>query len=738
MLNKYIRQQLSNHKVKTLKLIVSAFFSVLILTAKSQTFYFTIVGDIFKGTFVNGGVSTYKEIGKCNFYASIALLKDTLYALDHYGTLIKSSIAKDTFLNYKTVFSGINKFQDATALTVSKKGKLYAMDVSKLYEIDPQSGTLRLLGSFPFVSAGDLIFYKDDLYLASTMGIAKLDTTNPSQSTLYIPYNNSNLIGLISMPISCNTNKIYGLLNQIYSSDFVEFDMENRKVVGVVSNVNHSAGDAASDVESGDFSKIRIDTIVIHPNCSNEVSGGSVVVKASVSSNESLTYSLNGSVNYTGLFNNLLSGSYNLKISTSSGCLIDSVLYVPFKDTVGIHTQVTNTICKKNDGIIKIVGASSGAKYTYILNNNPPQTQPIFNNLKTGDYTIQLIDSFGCISKARVFVNTILPNLKLGFDTKPSICQLNNGSISINDSNNVALTFALNRGVFQKSGNFVNLKSGVYQITAMTIDSCTFDTLIKIDNVTSVQKPIIVIDSIKNITCFDRNDASFKVNVSGNFSPYLYNINNTYYATNSYYNNLKPGNYNIKIKDNLGCIYDTFLLSPPYQATIPNKIISSIQPTCLKFNEGLINWNISGVSSPYQIIYNNTSLPQNNSLQKLTIGTYNFYIKDKYSCLIDSFSVLLNLKRDGLCDTIFVPTAFCPSGMNKLFRAIPYGNPEQFRLSVYDRTGNLVFTTTHFNDAWDGTYKGNKQGLGVYAWLLTYKFSGGEVKNLKGTVMLIR
>ncbi len=709
--------------------------------SKAQTFYSTVSGNIYKGEFVNGGVSTKKYIGGTTFSSiSIALLKDTLYCVDGTGYMTKTCIAKDDFQNQKVVFNATTFINHITALTISKTGKLYAMDGNRLFEFNPHIGIIRNLGTYPFTSAGDLIFYKDKLYLASTQGIAQLDTTNPSQSTLDIPYVNSSLYGLISMPINCSSNKIYGLLSTPTETKFIEFDLDNKLIVGPASTLNFPIGDASSDVENGNFAQIRIDSIGIKAQCSNANYSASIIVKASVSTNEQLFYFLNSDSisNSTGIFNSINAGYYHLKIRTTSGCIIDSTLHIPFIDTFKIQPQVTNTVCKQKIGSINVVGYNGGNKYLYSINNGTPQTQQLFSNLGSGSYYIQAKDSFGCISRSDVFVNTILPQLNLSFNKQSSICELNNGTISINDLNSNSLKYALNLGSYQNTGQFNHLTPGNYRVTILTADSCTFDTIVSVDKVISVLKPIINIVSLKNVTCYLRNDASIQLNVDGSIPPYSFTLNNSLNNSNGYFNNLASGSYNIQLKDSFGCAYDTIVDLPKYEIQKPIKNIHFIEPTCSQAKSGEINWSVTGIAPPYSILRNGTTYLQNDIIKNLISGNYNFLINDKYNCLVDSFNVILSLKQDGFCDTVFVPTAFSPTGLNKIFRAIPYGIPEKFRLAVYDRFGSVLFTTDNYNQSWDGTLNGTKQNVGVYVWNLMYKFSGKDVVYSKGTVTLIR
>ncbi len=90
---------------------------------------------------------------------------------------------------------------------------------------------------------------------------------------------------------------------------------------------------------------------------------------------------------------------------------------------------------------------------------------------------------------------------------------------------------------------------------------------------------------------------------------------------------------------------------------------------------------------------------------------------------------------------IKVPGAFTPNGdgLNDQLKAVNADLAKNFSFKVYNRMGQLVFTTTNPLDGWDGVFKGNPADNGAYVWILSYidPWSGKDVKE-KGTSILIR
>ena len=69
---------------------------------------------------------------------------------------------------------------------------------------------------------------------------------------------------------------------------------------------------------------------------------------------------------------------------------------------------------------------------------------------------------------------------------------------------------------------------------------------------------------------------------------------------------------------------------------------------------------------------------------------------------------------------LYIPNSFSPNndGNNDLFKAqVPPDIPViDFKLMIFDRWGNKLFSTRHIENAWDGRYKGKPLNTGVYVF----------------------
>lgn len=89
---------------------------------------------------------------------------------------------------------------------------------------------------------------------------------------------------------------------------------------------------------------------------------------------------------------------------------------------------------------------------------------------------------------------------------------------------------------------------------------------------------------------------------------------------------------------------------------------------------------------------------------------------------------------------IYVPSGFTPNndGKNDVLRPIPVGVQKLLFFRVYNRWGQLLFSTSEINKGWDGTFEGQPQPAATYV----YTVQGIDYKNSvitrKGTSVLIR
>jgi gliding motility-associated-like protein len=89
---------------------------------------------------------------------------------------------------------------------------------------------------------------------------------------------------------------------------------------------------------------------------------------------------------------------------------------------------------------------------------------------------------------------------------------------------------------------------------------------------------------------------------------------------------------------------------------------------------------------------------------------------------------------------IYVPNAFTPNGdgKNDRFRPIAVGMREIRYFEIYNRYGQLIFSSPDAFRGWDGTMAGKSQPSGTYVWRIAGVDFNGQPHSKKGTITLVR
>jgi len=90
----------------------------------------------------------------------------------------------------------------------------------------------------------------------------------------------------------------------------------------------------------------------------------------------------------------------------------------------------------------------------------------------------------------------------------------------------------------------------------------------------------------------------------------------------------------------------------------------------------------------------------------------------------------------------YIPNAFTPDGdgLNDKFTilGIPYEQITHFALQIYDRWGQMIYTSNDIMEGWDGTFNGELCQEGVYVWSIYYEDNKKKPVTNKGIITLLR
>ena len=190
------------------------------------------------------------------------------------------------------------------------------------------------------------------------------------------------------------------------------------------------------------------------------------------------------------------------------------------------------------------------------------------------------------------------------------------------------------------------------------------------------------------------------------------------------------GTYTVAVTDAIGCSATASAVVELYPAPIVHAgadvLIDWGESAVLSASgTGLFTWSPDSALSCTDCAQTHAS--------PLTTTTYTVSMVDTNGCRA-SDQVIVFFRG-----SLFVPNTFTPNGdgLNEAFRAITQ-NVKTFRLHIFNRWGQVVFSADDPQDGWDGTFKGTPCPVGVYVWRIDLLENGGTHRTEYGHITLLR
>lgn len=286
-------------------------------------------------------------------------------------------------------------------------------------------------------------------------------------------------------------------------------------------------------------------------------------------------------------------------------------------------------------------------------NGNWELNTPFSNNIESNDVvTATAADLLGNTS---VFADcfSIRPSCALNATVSNVInasCDRDNGSFIVNvDNGSGFYTYNIGEGSSLNS-NFNGLSPGSYSVTVSDNSGCSTITGVTIS---SSNSPSVNVINQEDATC-DFSTGSFTLAAFGGAGPYRYDIGNGP-TTNSSFNNLSEGTYNVTITDNNNCSVNTTVnigSTPPPLATISN----IFHATCVQDN-GSFTVGVSGGTSPFTYNIGDGQRP-NNTFSGLTPAPYFVTVTDANNC-ISIIQTVINGSTPPVAEVTSITDASC-------------------------------------------------------------------------------
>ncbi|MBW8684546.1 T9SS type B sorting domain-containing protein [Chitinophaga rhizophila] len=203
------------------------------------------------------------------------------------------------------------------------------------------------------------------------------------------------------------------------------------------------------------------------------------------------------------------------------------------------------------------------------------------------------------------------------------------------------------------------------------------------------------------------------------------------------FDDLHAGTYNIIVKDAKGCLdtLENLLIPDPPLFTLDNTLITAM--SCAGANDAQIAFAVNGGVPPYSYSLTGLMSQTDSVMYNLNGGVYRYHIADAQDCVLEG-SVEVPAATHSCA--IYVPNAFSPDGdgVNDIFRVKVFDKITDFRMSVFNRWGELLYTTNDIKAGWKGDYKGQPLPPGAYLWMTTYTDGRQQPVKQTGSVLIVK
>jgi gliding motility-associated-like protein len=441
----------------------------------------------------------------------------------------------------------------------------------------------------------------------------------------------------------------------------------------------------------------------------------------------------------------LSGGIYTCVVTDSDSCTASVTITVSEGLIPDLNFNVSNESCVGSaDGAIDLTVINGNAPYTYLWSNDST-TQDI-SGLSVGWYSVTVGDNLNCPFVDSAWVDYALP-LEYQY---PLICE---GS-PIVDLNFMGATNGtwVGPGIVDPiAGLFDPVASGVGQFDIQFVSnvSCSQDFSM-----------LVVVDPLPNVN-FTANaqagcqplDVSFSVENAGLGATYIWNFgdgNVSSQGPNVPFTYINYGLFDVALSiiDSNGCsdsktidqyihVYET----PVADFNFTPKQLDDVQSTAQFFSTS------SAIATNWIWTFGDGST----SFEENPIHNYDgpgyYQVNLTASTTIGCSDIATNFIKYKDVIFMYVPTAFTPNndGRNDVFQVEARGEINIFSLKIFDRWGELVFSTTDINEPWVGNMMNGDYYLttAVFSFVLEYEAWGPQLEEpigetITGTITLMK
>lgn len=394
----------------------------------------------------------------------------------------------------------------------------------------------------------------------------------------------------------------------------------------------------------------------------------------------------------------------------------------PFLDATSQPSKCGNF----NGSISLSVTGGNGPVFVYLDGTELGDTVTVIDEIPSGFYNLEVIDSAGCTDKLTVYVDNLpgveITDIEFGY----SGCDSVSGSFVDVEVNSIGdVEYSSNGVVFQSESQLTGLPADTITVFVRDEFGCTDERDVFIP---SPFPRIIRIQTLESDCQAD--DGEIWAVYYASWGPYFVSVDNNNYIDGPMIRDLSAGEYTFYVRNELGCVV-SFPVSLGGPAGLSPGMVTITPATCGN-NNGSIS--INGAAEIATFMLGNSDSDEG-VFRMLAAGEYSLHFIDTLGCERDTILEVPESDCEVYFSNVFSPNG---DGVNDIFKPVFRSNPpEDAVLEIADRWGSRVYSCTGAC-SWDGAADNVMAANGVYVYLFRYRDANGVQRVISGDVTLLR
>lgn len=467
----------------------------------------------------------------------------------------------------------------------------------------------------------------------------------------------------------------------------------------------------------------------------------------------------------TSSVSNVAQGAYTATLTDSYGCATSQQINVTQPSFLDLIVSPNPTICFGQSTQLTAAGQGGTPAYTYswtpnTLTGGGPIT---VNPTTTTSYIVSVLDSKGCSHSPQVITVNVSAPLSV-ISNSIELCHSANGILTptiTSTGNGGPYTYAWSPGSGSNStlmytGSAPNVAT-TNTVSVTINDGCTIMNPMASAIFTIVTNPLPTVDFVASATEVCAPSTINFTATPGTPGGYSYSwlnddkdIMGTTNPVSHQYTQGDTISISVTITNTLtGCFATTTKNDYIVVHKTPIASFYAVPPVAsiLDPNIDFVNTSQGAVSYYWDFGdqaatggTNNSSLT-NPSHYYNNVGVYNVNLlaTSDFGCT-DVAMITVEITADF---ALYIPNAFTPdeNGKNDVFQPMGVGiDEDNYRMDIFDRWGESIFTSNNFRKGWDGSVKGSSKAApqGVYIYKLQVVDTRGNKHPYVGHVTVIR